>query len=495
MTGKEGSTMLSEPLLALARRHNGWASEQAELFERLVPIGVTDTDFAEGTMSRSGITLRADLLGTFAADGTWLWAWGNDSFSGGAGTALCEELRRFGESEGIEEFTERLLDFGDYPDPRQMAYRLTLICMGVMKGRGAIVYAHSARGRTFMITRDPAVPWARPRAGRLAEILNGEGRVPGPVEEALRGYAGHHGLDAAYGDGRAEVLYPGGNRAVVTYTADRLTAVDVTGPGGGAPLPEPAGKPVLETPETAQLPQPDRLLPEPILGLAARCLAWSVRWKAGFQEHAEAELGGAAPEWDAGVLRFPGGNVEGRLVGVHDTRAGTWQWADADVPSRVKAEVKAALPELTGAPLDLAPYRSPGLTARLLAEIGAHCLKADGVLEIEDGSGRRSFVAVDGAWSPGPGDIGPETVAADIDEAARTLHPVTPAGSREETMYGLVLWAFRRFSLTVNEAMFPEERRLGGSLGLYEIRASFSATGDIIDVAVHTPGGRRLPHQ
>ncbi|MFB4313746.1 DUF6882 domain-containing protein [Actinomadura sp. 21ATH] len=484
--------MLSEPLLALARKHNGWASEQAELFERLVPVGVTDADFGDGTATRSGITLRADLLGTFAADGTWLWAWGNDSFERGAGTVLCEELREFGESGGVPEFTERLLDFGGYPDPRLMAYRLTLICMGVLGGRGAIVYAHNARGRTFMITRDPAVPAARPRPAGLEGVLRGEGYVPGPAEELLRGYFGHHDLDVTYGNGRAEAVYPSGDRAVMTYDGGRLLGVEVIGPDGGPPVPESDGDPVLGVSETVQKVHADRLFPEELLGLAARCAAWSVRWRAGFAGYAEKELGGAVPEWAGGALRFPGGTLPGRLLGVHDLQAGTWRWADAAVTAAVTAEIGGeALRELEPE-LGLAPYARPEATVRHLAQVAAEVLGAGGVLEIEDGQ-RRRFVAVDGAWRPGPGDVGPDTLAADIDEAARDLHPLTPAAAREDTMYELAVWAIRRSGAVLNVAFFPERRWIGGRFGAYEVRAAFSPTGDIIDTGVHTAGRGGLP--
>ena len=99
------SASFSDQLLSHARPNLAWVCEQLDLFDSLVPAGVVSFDRDEPSVTRSGITLRAHVVGTYALDGTLMWAWANESYRDSLIAVRSQELRELGERSGIPELT------------------------------------------------------------------------------------------------------------------------------------------------------------------------------------------------------------------------------------------------------------------------------------------------------------------------------------------------------------------------------------------------------
>ena len=491
----------SEELLTLARPHLAWVSEQFFLFSDLVPNGPTHYDLAVPSVSRGGVTLRGHLLGTYALDGTWLWAWANDSFLGGRpreefpGLRRCEELRALGEEKGVPELTQPLLDLNHFPNPRLAADHLMFVCMGLLRCRGALALATNARGRAFLVTDDEAVPLAQPRAGRMAEALRtGAAMLPGPALKSVQGYFAHHGITPEYGPGRVVGHLPCGDRVTVRLEGEQVTEVEVVGPDGGAPRSEEAPPERLAASAVvAEGPRRDRLFPEELLELAAREVPYSIRATQDFVAYADAHLGfdGRPPVWDAeaGEVRFPGGGLRARSLGSYDVDEGWFAWSPGTEDIRARVREAAGLPgdaplaELDEDRWDLGRYVAPESAAATLARTAA---SAAGYVFTSLGN---HFLVVTDERLPRPESTDPDAAARDIQAGASWLHAVTPAEHRERIMRLLAEHYLTRLGVPVWHYGQPDF--LSGVMGLYEVRVYFAPDGTITRTS---PGMLMTPH-
>ncbi|MFF9866762.1 DUF6882 domain-containing protein [Streptomyces sp. NPDC013953] len=479
----------SEQLLALARPHLAWVCEQLDLFDSLVPAGVVSFDRNEPSVTRSGITLRAHVIGTYALDGTWMWAWANESYRDDTIAVRSRELRELGERAGVPELTEPMPDLNHFPDPRLAADHLLLMCMGLLDARGGVICAVNERGRLFMVVDDPAVPRAEPRPARLTTALrNGTALLPGPSPVPVRGWFARHGVEPVHGPGRVEGVLDGGDRVVVTLGAGEVIGVEVTGPDGGTPGCGTAGEQELEGARLSP-DAPHRTFPRPLLGVAAREMAFSILRTRAMVRYAGDHLGfvGRPPSWDeqAGELRFPGGGLKGRRLGSYDAEQGWFRWAPGTEDIRDRFREAAGLgradaedlPELSGERLDLTVYGPREAVAvalaRTAATVAGHTFTSLG----------NDFFAVTDARFADAGPVDPDDAVTDVRGAASWLQGLVEQETRDETMRSLARSYFERAGLQVWHYGQPDF--LSGVRGLYEVRVYFAPDGTITEV---TPG-------
>jgi hypothetical protein len=490
---------------AAVRPHLGWASEQADHFDRLVPVGHVHTDFDRRTARQGGYELRIGLLGSYAEDGTWLWSWANTHFTGRPVTEEAERLRRIGAERGIPELTEGLVDLTHLPDPRLGSDHLAMGAMALLGARGLIIFNHSGRARTFLAVTDPAVPWARPsaegtvRALRTAAVLladPGHDAGRGCAETVVAGYLDHHGLTAATAaDGTLTAALDGGNVLTARFGADGgLDSVAVSGPDGGPARQDAApstaeGLVRVTTTTPAPRPFPAGLLPH-VLPRLARTLAQDATAN-DHLDRAAREPG--APAWDAGagVLRFPGaGDRTAREIGGFDPATGTLRWA-ADAPGAARLRglaTESGHPDLAAETADLSGYRAPGNTADILVRTAADLGGARGIAVLDDEDGGSRYVAITDTRVPeAEGSL--DTVGDAVLGAADRLHPVTPSADLRPVMRALARGYFDAFGVPVVEVYGPEA--IGGMFGLYEARVYFSVDGTVQRV---TRGLFGVPH-
>ncbi|MEV5729141.1 DUF6882 domain-containing protein [Streptomyces pharetrae] len=477
----------SDQLLTLARPNLAWVCEQLDLFDSLVPVGVVSFDRDEPSVTRSGITLRAHVVGTYALDGTWMWAWANDSYRDSPIAARSGELRELGERAGVPELTEPMTDLNHFPDPRLAADHLLLMCMGLLDARGGVICAVNERGRLFMVVDDPAVPRAEPRPARLTTALrNGAALLPGPALKPVQGWFARHGVDPVYGPGRVEGVLDGGDRVVVTLGDEEVTGVEVTGPGGGEPGCGTAGEQELEGARRSP-DAPHRTFPRPLLAVAAREMAFSILRTRAMVQYADDHLAfdGRAPLWDeqAGELRFPGGGLKARRLGSYDAEEGWFRWAPdtEDIRDRFRqaAGLGAAeaedLPELSGERLDLTAYGPREAVAvalaRTAANVAGHTFTSLG----------NHFLVVTDERLSGTGTIDLDAAVTDIRGGASWLQGLVEQETRDETMRSLARSYFERLGLQVWHYGQPDF--ISGVTGLYEVRVYFAPDGTITHVA------------
>ncbi|WP_059005636.1 DUF6882 domain-containing protein [Streptomyces specialis] len=473
----------SDPFLALVRPHLAWACEQLDLFESLVPIGTTSFDLQEPSVTRSGVTLRAHMIGTYALDGTWLWAWGNEHYEDTPAAARARELREIGERAGVPELTDAMLDFTPFHNPRLAADHMLIACIGLLDGLGGTICAFSERGRMFMVVDDPAVPRAEPRPRRLERGLrNGAALLPGPALKPVQGWFRRHGVEPEYGPGRVAGTLASGDRLVVGIEGDEVTGVELTGADGGLPRSAAAGEQELIAPRAARG-APERLFPAALLPVAAREIALSIRRTRAMVTYAREHLGmvGEPPRWDeeAGELLFPGGGVAARRLGAYDLEERWFAWAPGtdDLRARLREEAGTGeeLPELAGGRLDLTPYAARESVAVTLARTAAN---ASGFTFTSLGN---EFFAVTDERLPAVPDTDPQAATEEVQAGASWLHGITEAGVREETMRSMATAYFERLGRPVWHYGRPEF--LSGVLGLYEVRVFFAPDGTITEVS------------
>lgn len=471
----------SDQLTAAARPHLAWVCEQLDLFDRLVPHGATYYNLDEPMVARSGVTLRGHILGTYALDGTWLWAWGNDGFRDTAGAQRAAELREFGEREGIPELTERMLDLNHFANPRLAADHLMLISMGLLDARGGAIAVINERGRAFLVVDDPAVPRAEPRAGRLEQPLrNGAALLPGPALKTVQGWFKRHSIEPEYGPGEVAGTLPGGDRIVVRIDGDEIGEVRVTGADGGAPGSATTPEQELIEPRRTPGAHPERMFPEALLPVAAREIAYSIRRTRAVVEYADEhlEFDGRAPLWDqeAGELRFPGGGLKAQRLGAYDADERWFAWAAGTEEIRERFRAAAGLapdadvPELADGRLDLRPYVQCESFAVALARTAA------GAAGYAFTSLGNEFWAVTDERLPVPG-TDPQITGEEIRAGASWLHGVIPADVRGETMRAVMRGYCDRLGLQVHHYGQPDF--LSAVSGLYETRVFFAPDGTI----------------
>ncbi|WP_147437734.1 DUF6882 domain-containing protein [Streptomyces radicis] len=487
----------SDALLALARPRLAWVSEQLDLFDTLVPHGATRFDLDAPSLWRGGVTLRGHVLGTYALDGAWLWAWGNDSLAGTRGAQLSASLREIGEWDDVPELAGRTLDLTGFPDPRLAAHHLLLICMGLLDARGAAVCALNERGLALLVTDDPAVPRAEPRPRRLVDaLLAGPALLPGrDASVAVKGWFARHGVKpSATGEGFAGRL-PEGDTVTVTLGGGAVREVSLTGADGGPAALAAADEQELIDPRRDEI-DADRCFPAPLLMATARSIAYSLRETAAMVDYAGEHLGfeGRPPVWDAaaGELRFPGGALAARALGSYDLGEGWFAWAPGTEDIRAAYRAAAGLPEDVDIPeladgrLELAPYLTPEALAVGLTRAAATCA---GLVFTSLGG---QFLAVTDARVTGR-DLGPSTfpdaAAAEAKAGASWLHGQTPADERPRVMRAVAEAYFTRLGRPVHGHGLPDF--LSGEFGLYEVRVHFAPDGTLGDA---TTGMMWTPH-
>ncbi|MFF7452568.1 MULTISPECIES: DUF6882 domain-containing protein [unclassified Streptomyces] len=477
----------SDRLLTLARPNLAWVCEQLDLFDSLVPAGVVSYDRDDPSVTRSGITLRAHVVGTYALDGTWMWGWANESYRDSVIAVRSRELRELGEQAGVPELTEPMPDLNHFPDPRLAADHLLLMCMGLLDARGAVICAVNERGRLFMVVDDPAVPRARPRVARLSAALrNGAAVLPGPAAKPVQGWFARHGIDPVYGPGRVEGVIDGGDRVAVTLDGEEVTGVEVTGPDGKAPACVTASEQQLEGARRSP-DAPHRSFPRPLLTVAAREMALSILRTRAMVQYAgdHLEFAGRAPLWDeeAGLLQFPGGGLTTRRLGYYDTEEGWFRWAAGTEDIRDVFREAAGLgpadidnlPELSGDRLDLTAYVQREAVAvalaRTAANVAGHTFTSLG----------NHFFAVTDERLSGAEVFGLDEAVTDIRGAASWLHGLVEQDARGDIMRSLAKSYFERLGLQVWHYGQPDF--ISGVTGLYEVRVYFAPDGTITQVA------------
>ncbi|MGP4110384.1 DUF6882 domain-containing protein [Streptomyces sp. 4N509B] len=489
----------SDGLLTLARPRLAGAAEQLELFGTLLPPGAaTRFDPEAGTLSRLGVTVRAQVLGSFARNGLWLWSWGNEHIAELPGTRRSRELRELGRREGVPELAEPLLDLKPFADPRAAAYRLSLVALGLLDGRGVALVPFQGSGPVIVLVDDPGVPVAAPRADRLTRALRaGAAALPGPALPVVRGWFARHGVEPEEGDaGAVTGVLACGDRVAVTLTADgnEVASVRVTGADGGAPA---SGADAAPEQQLVGLPTPSapphRFFPRELAPTVAREIAVSIRGTRAMVEYAAKELAfeGMAPEWDeaAGQIRFPGGGLAARRLGSYDLREGWFAWApgtddlrarfreaaEADVPHGASGARAGSglpdLPELAADRLDLTAYHAPGESvavalARTAASVAGHAFTSLG----------NEFFVVTDERLPAP-QTGPQDAADEIEAGASWLGNVVTGRRRPALMRLLATTYFERFGIPVWHYGQPDF--LSGVMGLNETRVYFGEDGSV----------------
>ncbi|MTE20340.1 hypothetical protein F0L17_14730 [Streptomyces sp. TRM43335] len=478
------SDSFSDELLALARPNLAWTVEQTDLFDRLVPPGPTRCDPDVPELGRAGVALSARLVARFAADGTWLWAWADRAWADTPGAESAHALRAVGERTGTRELTTPLLDLNGFPDPWSAADHLSLVCMGLLDGRGVAVAAVDGRSRAFLVVDDPAVPRASPRPARLAHALRaGPALLPGPALKAVRGWFDRHGVEPRYGPDTVWGVLPGGDRVVVRLAGGAVASVGVVGPDGGAPASASAPEQRLVDPRPDAR-APGRPFPAELLSVVAREVAFSLRETRGMVEYAGHRLGfdGRAPYWErpSDRLVFPGGSLLCRPLGRYDPAERRFEWAP-DTEDVREALRRAAgvppevhLPELSGEPLDLAPYAVPESAAVALARAGARA-----VGQVFTSLGGHFLAVADGRLPP-PG-VTPEAAAEEIRAGADLLWALTPPRDRLRVTREAAGAYFERAGMRVRHHVEPDF--VGGVAGPYEVRVFLAPDGTVTDTS------------
>lgn len=229
--------LFSRPLEFVGARRAAVVAEQLEVYRTFQPVA-DDTyfNYPERVFRSAGITLRTSPLGTFDADGSWLWAWANEETcpAGSAERELSLRLRQFGERVGAPELVSPRLDLTAFANPRMMAERLAVIAMGALDTPGYAVTVMPSGARQFSMIEDESVPVARCSPDLVPGKLRTATEIfPAAPHETAIEYLRHHGFHVAVTDATALV----GTREpgwTVTVTFDVGTGVlaecEVTAP-------------------------------------------------------------------------------------------------------------------------------------------------------------------------------------------------------------------------------------------------------------------------
>ncbi|WP_067451828.1 DUF6882 domain-containing protein [Actinomadura macra] len=319
----------SDALLDLCGPSLGWITEQFEVFYSVLPDGAIRHDAATGLAWIGDMELRADLVGTYAEDATFQWAWAKQGLAGSPAIAGSLRLREIGERNSVPELTHAIVDLGHFTDPRLAAQHLGLVAAALLGARGELHYSHGGRALTFLATDDPGLPIAGPDPARVARALQtGAEMLPGArAAEMVNEYAAHHRLEARSVAAGLELDLPDDHQVLARIDGGRLTAVTVTGPDGPV-APAPGHRPPIADDPAALF------LPAGLFAALARSVASALdRGSVALGDHL-AELGwepGVPPVWDAGVARY--GDLldaQAREIGVYLPGPGTWEWSDDD---------------------------------------------------------------------------------------------------------------------------------------------------------------------
>ncbi|WP_047869157.1 hypothetical protein [Nocardiopsis sp. RV163] len=310
------------------------------------------------------------------------------------------------------------------------------------------------------------------------EILEGRGYAASVVE----GYAEHHGLPVERSAGRNTLELPSGNRITVALDdSDNVESVFVTGPGGAAPVEEPAHRGPAATEDAADAGSARRI-PRGVLAHVMPRIGATLRREAALEEYLR-DLGwpaGSEPEWDSasGVLRYPGCvDLEAREVGRFTPGRDLWEWAASEGASVLRSAAReGGAADLDADSADLSAHHLPGSVAQILSRTAADIDGARAWTVVGASDGRQVHLAVTDTRIPVPG-TDPQVTSRDLEGAADLTHPLVPEEGRREAVRAMALGYFERHGVRPLDVFGPDE--LGGLMGLYTVRVRFARDGSL----------------
>lgn len=423
-----GVETFSDALTSLARGSLRGAMEQHDAFSQAIPLGHTRVDAEVAKVWIGGREFgRSGHLGSFAEDGTFLWAWANEHLRGWAGTEHANRLREIGVRHEVPELTSALVDLNRFEDPWLAADQLALLAQAVLGVRGMTKFNHGGRAYTYLMIDDESVPVAVADPERTAIFERAAG-------ELLRG------------------------------TTERVINTGGRAPRGAAP-----GF------------IPDSLLPVLAPGAAIAMGMSGVLLDA---EPALAELPQRQPVWDRASGRFcyagrPDLTFEAAEIGHFDTQRQLWEWSDSafqgvDTLRAIATQHEAD--HLAAQQVPLHDQEKPANIANLLAAAAVHRGGAVGWLFAPTATGYVNLALTDTRISARGTD--PDHACAILENAADMLHPLTRVHNRYPTMRAMVSGFLEYHGLPmlyVGEPYFT-----GAMFGLYELRAEFGSEGGLI---------------
>ncbi|MEV6278520.1 DUF6882 domain-containing protein [Nocardia sp. NPDC051832] len=472
----------SNALLSFARGNLGGAIEQYSAFQEQVPNGRMRMEHATGTAWIGDRELnRSGELGTFAEDSTFMWAWAKPDLAGLPGVEHALRLRDIGVRQGIPEFTEGLLDFGGFPDPKLAADHLSLIALGVLRARGSMKFNHGGRAYAYLVTDDEELTCATPDPARVGEYLRIAALLlPGDgTQDVLTGYARWHGLTTRPAADGMELVLPGGHRLVARIDAQD-NIID-------AAMVDPAGEPY--TPATAARPESRRVppfVPDDLLAALAPMVPITMGLQGGLLDFAAGlrDIERPTATWDPAHGRFgfaelPAVSIAAVEIGRYDRDRRRWawagnEWAGTAAVRRLAREHGAG--HLAAAGVDLTVIAPHGENAiDVLSAAAVQLGDAVGWAFVPDDEGYRVLALTDERITEPGAD--PDLACSVFDAAANLLHPLTDSENRYRTMREMVAGYFRRYDVPAIDA--GEPHLLLGHFGLYEVRVEFGVDGAV----------------
>ncbi|WP_410169456.1 DUF6882 domain-containing protein, partial [Actinacidiphila rubida] len=113
-------TAFSDDLLRVAESHAAWGAEQLDALNGFLPTGAWTADLDACAYRQGDREIRVSVAGTYdSSDRSWLWGWANPGLQGAPVIRAVRPLERFGQEQGIAEFSTPHLDLSGFPDPRR----------------------------------------------------------------------------------------------------------------------------------------------------------------------------------------------------------------------------------------------------------------------------------------------------------------------------------------------------------------------------------------
>ncbi|MFF2191012.1 DUF6882 domain-containing protein [Streptomyces sp. NPDC058155] len=223
------------------------AVEQLGVYARHQPVGgAWALDYEASTLRIGEVTVHQSPLGSLGHDGSWLWAWANESTHppGSGRLTLANWLRDFGERNQIYEFVTPRLELAEFPDPEEAARRLALLSLGALGTRGFANLPLDSGARAFVLVDDAEVPEAGFDGGALMAVLDRAlSLFPYDPRLTVAGYLRRHAFEThESADGRHVYGERNGYSIAVRFTEDDLIAAVShgarTGPQSVRAMPE-----------------------------------------------------------------------------------------------------------------------------------------------------------------------------------------------------------------------------------------------------------------
>jgi hypothetical protein len=222
-------TQFSQAFLYETERHAAWGGAQLEALMGFLPEGASWTADLPTCRYRQGhVDIRVGVLGTYdAAQRSWMWGWANPELRGTPVAALSEQVGRFGQSQGIAEFTTQVLDLSGFPDPRRAAETLAFAGMGVTGAPGYIGVPANPETQVYFLPEDPQVPRAPLDPVTLPRTLvQAEGLLGVDAKRLVAGFFDHHGVAYRDNGGQIAAELPGSVPAEIGFDeAGRIAGI------------------------------------------------------------------------------------------------------------------------------------------------------------------------------------------------------------------------------------------------------------------------------